>query len=247
MLAGKSILVVGASRGIGLATALLFAQHGARVFIAARTGAALDLAAHAIRKQVVEADLHSLCCDVTDEQSVKQAFASLLAVSPVLDGVVMCAGILESRLIGMADQAHMRRIFDTNALGSFFVSQFASRLMLRRNAGSIVLLSSVVGISGAAGQTVYAASKAAVIGFTKSLAKEMASRQIRVNAIAPGFIATQMTESLPAAVAERTLSAIGMARAGSPEDVAKVALFLVSDLSSYVTGQVIEVDGGLVI
>lgn len=245
LLADKIVLVVGASRGIGLAIAAACAQQGAHVVLASRAMPSLEAAAQSIRNQCPAARVDMLVCDVASPQSVKQAFMALQKISKTLDALVVCAGVMENRLLGMADGEHVRRTFETNVFGGIYLSQYASRMMARRHSGSIVFLSSVVGLHGAAGQSVYAASKAALLGLTQSLSKEFAPDGVRVNALAPGFIETDMTRDLPAELVSRTVAAIGLGRPGQAEDVAKAALFLVSDLSGYVTGQVLAVDGGL--
>lgn len=164
-----------------------------------------------------------------------------------LDILVNNAGVLDDALIGMVTRDQIQQVFDVNTFGLLYCSQYAARLMARNQCGSIVNLSSIIATHGNEGQAVYGGSKAAVIGITKSLAKELAQNNIRVNAIAPGFIDTDMTRALPAEVFQARVDSIKMGRIGHPDEVANVALFLASNLSTYVTGQTIGVDGGMLI
>jgi 3-oxoacyl-[acyl-carrier protein] reductase len=240
-------LVTGAARGIGFATARLFAQHGAAVVMADRDIDRLDSARRRLLDLQPEANVTALACDVSDERSVRQAFEAVFKQFKRLDILVSNAGVLGDALIGMVGAEQTKTVFETNAYGVIYCAQYASRLMARHKSGSIINLSSIMGTNGSAGQTVYAGSKAAVIGITKSLAKELAPGNIRVNAIAPGFIDTDMAHSISAEKFKERIDSIKMGRIGSTDEVAKVALFLASDLASYVTGQVIGVDGGMLI
>jgi len=243
----KIALVTGASRGIGFATAKLFAQKGAHVFISGRSLETLDEARANIASSVSGARISTLLLDVTEPDSVRDAFQSLFKQTKRLDILVANAGVLDDALISMVTKSQIDSVFSANTFGVLYCAQYASRLMARNKHGSIINLASIIGSNGNVGQAVYAGSKAAVIGITKSLSKELAPQNIRVNAIAPGFIDTDMARSLsPDKFAER-VSSVKMGRIGTPEDVANVALFLASDLSSYVTGQIIGVDGGMLI
>ncbi|GAB5991741.1 SDR family oxidoreductase [Aeromonas enteropelogenes] len=246
LLQGKRVLITGAGRGIGLAIARQFAAQGAELWLNGRDEEAITRMA-----QVLGAEFgvpcRPLCFDVADPQAVKQAFQQLFGQTRQLDVLVNNAGVLDDALLGMVQQQQIERTFATNSYSTLYCSQYAARLMQRSGGGSIINMASIIGRVGNAGQAVYAGSKAAVIGITQSLAKELAASQIRVNAIAPGFIDTDMARSLPPAKFDERVASIAMGRIGTPDEVASVALFLASDLSRYVTGQVIGVDGGMLI
>lgn len=246
LLQGKRVLITGAGRGIGLAIARQFAAQGADLWLNGRDEAAITKVAAELSAEF-GVPCQPLCFDVAEPQAVKQAFQQLFQQTRQLDVLVNNAGILDDALIGMVGQQQMERTFSANTYSTLYCSQYAARLMQRSGGGSIINMASIIGRVGNAGQAVYAGSKAAVIGITQSLAKELATNQIRVNAIAPGFIDTDMAHSLPEAKFNERIASIAMGRIGTPDDVAKVALFLASDLAGYVTGQVIGVDGGMVI
>lgn len=247
MLENKIIFVTGATRGIGLATAKVFAQHGANVLLGGRDLKMIEKAIIKIKKENKTASLTPILCDVADENSVKNAFQKIFSTYKRLDIMMANAGVLEDALIGMVATEQINYVFKVNTFGVLYCSQYASRLMARNGGGSIILVSSIIGTNGNTGQAVYGGSKAAVIGITKSLSKELANQNIRVNAIAPGFIDTDMARSLSEEKFKERITSIKMGRIGQPEEVANVALFLASDLSSYVTGQIIGVDGGMLI
>ncbi|MGX5718945.1 SDR family NAD(P)-dependent oxidoreductase [Shinella zoogloeoides] len=242
-LTGRVALVTGASRGIGLAAARRLADQGASVVLVARQLGApvLDMFAGVdpARLLLIEGDV-----GVADfsQAAVKRVFSRYRR----LDILVNNAGIMRPAVTGMISDADIHESLQTNVAGVVHFTQAAARLMARTG-GSIVNLSSIVGVRGVAGQLVYAASKAGVIGATLAAAKELARHNIRVNAVAPGFIETALTEGLSPEIKAETLRSIGLARPGTAEEVADVILFLASDLSRYVTGQVIGVDGGMVI
>ena len=234
-LEGKLALVTGASRGIGRAIAAELASAGASVVVGYRSGAeeAEALAAE-IGGRAVQAD-------VADPEQA----ARLVEEAGDLDILVNNAGLTRDGLILRMSDEDWRTVLDTNLSGVFHTCRAAARGMMKKRAGSIVNLTSVVGIHGNPGQTNYAASKAGIIGFTKSLAKEMASRGVRANAVAPGYIQTALTEVLPDEVQQAILANTPLARLGTPEDVAGAVRFLCSDEASFVTGEVLLVDGGL--
>jgi 3-oxoacyl-[acyl-carrier protein] reductase len=243
----KIVFITGAARGIGFASAKVFARAGATVLLGGRNLEKIEQAIDAIRQESPDAQLAPILCDVADEKNVKAAFRKIFSTYKRLDVLLANAGVLNDALIGMVTTEQIREVFGVNTFGVLYCSQYASRLMSRTGAGSIILVSSIIGTNGNKGQAVYSGSKAAVIGITKSLAKELAEQNIRINAIAPGFIDTDMARSISKEKFQERLDSIKMGRIGQPEEVANVALFLASDLSTYVTGQIIGVDGGMLI
>jgi 3-oxoacyl-[acyl-carrier protein] reductase len=244
-LSGRVTLVTGGSRGIGRAISLDLAQAGARVAVnyAARSDAADEVVA-AIT--TAGGDAVALQGDVADPaQAAALVEATEQAFGDDLWNVVCNAGITRDNLMARIGDDDWRAVIDTNLGGTFHVCKAASRRLLRKRRGAIVTMSSVVGVHGNAGQTNYAASKGGVIALTKALAKEVGSRGIRVNCIAPGYISTELTDVLPEAAREAILGATPLQRLGDPEDVARVVRFLLSDDAAYVTGAVIPVDGGM--
>ncbi len=247
MLSGKIVVVTGAARGIGLATSLEFARQGATVVMLGRTEESLATACVTVKKELGDAKIESIICDVSEPSSVRDAFKAIFQKYKKLNVLVSNAGVLDDALIGMVTPKQIEHTFSTNTYSVLYCAQYASRLIARSGGGSIINVSSIIGTNGNVGQSVYGGSKAAVIGITKSLAKELAPQNIRVNAIAPGFIETDMAKSIGPEKYQERLNSIKMGRPGSAADVANVALFLASDLSSYVTGQVVGVDGGMLI
>ena len=244
MLTGKTALVTGASRGIGRAIALKLASEGANVAIvyAGNQAAAEETKALALENGV-KAECY--CCDVSDFDKVAQLVATVKEEFGGIDILVNNAGINRDKLAMQMKEADFDDVIATNLKGAFNTIRQVYPLMVRKRSGRILNISSVAGVCGNAGQANYSAAKAGMIGLTKSIAKEVASRGITCNAIAPGFIATDMTDALPEKVREGALATIPMRRMGTPEEIAQVAAFLVSDAASYITGAVLQVDGGL--
>lgn len=246
LLQGKQVLITGASRGIGVAMARLFASHGATLYLNSTNSEAIESLVRDIRTEF-DVECHSLAFNVGVADEVKTGFQSLFKLTKTLDVLVNNAGILDDALLGMVTVEQIQKTFSTNTFSVIYCSQYASRMMQRAGGGAIINLSSIIGRVGNQGQAVYGGSKAAVIGITQSLAKELAEKQIRVNAIAPGFIDTPMTQQLPKDKYQQRIDSIAMGHIGRPEDVANAALFLASDMAKYVTGQVLGVDGGMLI
>jgi 3-oxoacyl-[acyl-carrier protein] reductase len=239
----KVIIVTGASQGIGLAIANVVAKNNAKVILWDVVEEGIRSACEELLKQGKECTAQVV--DVADEQSVKIAIEAVISKYGDIYGLVNNAGITRDNLILRLSSEQWDQVIKTNLTSMFYTCKYSIRSMLKRKEGSIVNISSVVGLMGNAGQVNYAASKAGVIGLTKSLAREVAAHNIRVNAIAPGFIMTKMTERLSDEVKNRFLQNIPMNRFGSCEEVANVVLFLLSSYSSYITGAVINVNGGL--
>jgi 3-oxoacyl-[acyl-carrier protein] reductase len=242
LLKDKTILITGSSKGIGKAIARLFAAEGANLILLSRNIEATKALAAELENEY-GVTVQAAQADVRNQEELKAIFNDLLLKGTILDAVVNNAGVMIDGMLQMVKDDAIKDTYETNVFGTMYSSQLAIKSFLRKRKGSIINLSSIVGTNGSAGQSVYSSSKAAIIGFTKALSKELAPLNIRVNAIAPGFIETDMTQGIN----EKKPVTIGMRRVGQPEDVAKVALFLASDLSDYVTGQVIGVDGGMLI
>ncbi len=243
-LAGRVALVTGGSRGIGAAICAELAQAGAAVAVnyasnrAAAEEVCAGIAAAGDRAEAIAGDVSTPAGARALVEQVESALGPL-------DILVNNAGITRDNLIMKLGEDDWRRVIDTNLGGAFFTCQAVSRPMLKRRSGAIVNISSVVGIHGNAGQTNYAASKAGLVGLTKALAKELGGRGIRVNAVAPGYIETALTDALPEAAREGILAQTPLRRLGKPADVARAVRFLVSDAAAFITGDVLAVDGGL--
>ena len=245
LLDGKAALVTGASRGIGRAIALCLAAEGARVAI---NYAGNVKAAEEVKAIIEAAGGTAILCqaDIADSAAVEAMIADVVKEFGAIDILVNNAGITRDTLLMRMKDEDFAKVLDTNLKGVFYCTKAVSKLMMKKRSGRIVNMASVVGLVGNAGQTNYAAAKAGVIGFSKSAAKELASRGITVNVVAPGFIGTDMTAGLPESVKEKMLTDIPLGRMGEAEDVANAVLFLASDQASYITGQVVNVDGGMV-
>lgn len=238
--------MTGASRGIGRAIALELASRGA--FVVINYNGSKDRAEE-VKSQIEAAGgkAQTYQCDVSDFETCQAFIQDVIKEHGRIDILVNNAGITRDGLLMKMSEEDFDRVIETNLKGTFHTIRFASRQMLRQRIGRIINMSSVVGIAGNPGQANYAASKAGVIGLTKAVARELASRGITVNAIAPGFIETEMTAVLPDAVKEASVAQIPLGHFGKPEDIAKTAAFLASDDAGYITGQVIQVDGGMAI
>ncbi|WP_312939967.1 3-oxoacyl-[acyl-carrier-protein] reductase [Oscillibacter sp.] len=241
---GKTAVVTGGSRGLGRAVCRKLAEHGANVVFsyAGNTAAAQQTLSEL---EGMGANVRAVQGSVADSEAVKALMDTAVKEFGKLDILVNNAGITRDGLVMLMKEEDFDAVIDTNLKGTFLCMKTASRIMLRQKYGRIVNLSSVVGLHGNAGQVNYAASKAGVIGMTKSLAKELASKNITVNAVAPGFITTDMTDGLPEAAKSALLATIPMARLGAPEDVAEAVAFLAGAGAGYITGQVLGVDGGM--
>ncbi|WP_158888530.1 SDR family NAD(P)-dependent oxidoreductase [Amycolatopsis anabasis] len=241
-LTGKVALVTGGTRGIGLATVRALAEAGATVVLTGRDEAKAKEAAGSVEGQV-----SGLALDVTDAKAVSTVVRGVAKEHGQLDIVVANAGVLEDALLGMIKEDLIDRMLSTNVAGTLHTVQAASRAMMRKKTGAIVVLASIVGEKGSAGQTAYAASKAAVGNIARSASKELGRYGIRVNGVAPGVIETAMTEHLGEEIIAGRIEDTSLRRLGKAEEVAKAIRFLVSDEASFVTGQILGVDGGLVL
>jgi len=243
-LKGQTAIVTGAARGIGRVIAEQLAEAGA-AHIALCDVNADWLSDTAAAVEALGATAHCLAVDVSSGEAVQQAVDTVMAATGRIDVLVNNAGITKDGLMMRMSEADWDAVLDVNLKGTFLFTKAASRPMMKARAGSIVNIASIIGLIGNAGQCNYAASKAGVIALTKSSAKELAARNIRVNAVAPGFITSKMTEVLPEDIKNKMLEQIPLARFGEPSDVAKAVLFLVTEASAYITGQVISVNGGM--
>jgi 3-oxoacyl-[acyl-carrier protein] reductase len=244
LLEGKNALITGASKGIGRAIALKFAAHGANVGFTYLSSVAQgeelekELEAKGIKAKGYRSD-------ASDFAAAEKLITDFVADFGKIDAVINNAGITKDGLLMRMTEQQYDEVIRVNLKSVFNLTKAATKIQMKQKFGSIINMSSVVGVRGNAGQANYAASKAGIIGFTKSVALELGSRNIRANVIAPGFIATEMTEKLDPKVLEEWIAGIPMKRAGTADEVADLAVFLASDMSSYITGQVFEINGGL--
>ncbi len=244
LLEGKTAIITGGSRGIGKGIVETFAKHGAQVAFTYNSSAeaaeaiAADAAAEGVKVKAYKSN-------AADFEQAQELIAAVLEDFGQIDIVINNAGITKDNLLMRMSEEDFDKVVEVNLKSVFNMTKAVQRTMLKQRSGSIINMSSVVGVKGNAGQTNYAASKAGILGFTKSVALELGSRNIRCNAIAPGFIETEMTGKLDEAVVEGWRNAIPLKRGGTPEDIANACVYLGSDLSAYVTGQVLNVDGGM--
>lgn len=245
-LEGKTALITGANRGIGSEITDTFLANGAIVYIVVRDKSFIDTLNLKYEKYF-NTKLFVFFFDLTDTNSVPKLFKEILTFTSRIDILVNNAGVMQDALIGMIDRKQIQHQFDINVFSVIDMIQYCARLMKKNKSGSIINISSIVGTKGNIGQLVYSSTKGAIISMTKTAAKELASFNIRVNAIAPGLIDTDMLRSIGERKLEKLSTNILMNHLGSKEDVANLALFLGSDLSSYISGQTIEVDGVTII
>lgn len=239
-LSGKVAFVTGGTRGIGFAIASKLSASGARVAISGRDAGRAAEAAGRLGGEAV-----GVACDVSDEAQVEAAIAEIESRLGGVDILVNNAGVTRDNILLRLDGAAWDEVLDTNLKGAFHTTRAVIKGMMKRRGGRIINISSIVGLTGNKGQANYAASKAGLIGFTKAVAREYASRGITVNCVAPGYIETDMTNALPEDARKALLDSIALGRLGQPDDIAGAVLYLASDLAAYITGQVLVVDGGM--
>lgn len=239
---GKTVIVTGSTRGIGRAIAYRFAQMGANVMLSGTTDKVYEVCDE-FRKEGFSVEGFS--GDLGSSQAAQDLVDKTISTFGSIDVLVNNAGITRDKLLIRMDEEDWDKVMETNLRSAFLCTKAAVRIMMKKRSGSIINISSISGLMGNVGQANYAASKAGLIGFTKSVAREFAARGITCNAIAPGFIETQMTDSLSVDVKEKYLKSIPLGRFGTTSEVAELAVFLASDRAQYITGQVINIDGGL--
>jgi 3-oxoacyl-[acyl-carrier protein] reductase len=240
-------LVTGASRGIGRAIAVELCKEGAEIVLVGRDRSALEETAAACASARIGASAHVIVADVADQPAVQRAVDETVERFGRLDFAIANAGQSTDALVMRMSPDVLDRMLDVNLKSAFYLCGAVAKPMMKQRRGSIVLVSSIVGLIGNAGQSAYAASKAGLIALAKSMAKELGSRNIRVNAVAPGLIETAMTQKMPGAAKEALVKQSALGRAGTPEDVSGVVAFLCSDAAGYMTGQTLVVDGGVVL
>lgn len=243
-LSGKVALITGGTRGIGHAIALTLRQAGARIVVFARDGAQAKATAKALGGDEAA---RGYACDVSQAAQVEAAVAEAERDLGAIDILINNAGTTRDNLLFRISEEDWDTVLETNLKGTFLMMKSAARSMIKRRNGRIINITSVVGIAGNKGQANYSASKSGLIGLTKSVAKELASRNVLVNAVAPGFIDTELTRDIPPDSRQALIAAIPLGRLGDGKDVASAVLFLASEFASYITGQVLVVDGGMVL
>jgi len=241
---GKVALITGSARGIGKSIARLFAEQGAQVVIADILQEEIDATVHEFTSKGLKAVGSQ--CNITSEEEVENFMRGIFEQFGSIDILVNNAGITADNLLIRMKKDDWDKVLNVNLTGTFICTQKVAKYMMKQRHGKIVNVSSVIGFIGNAGQANYAATKGGIIAFTKSVAKELASRNINVNAVAPGFIRTAMTDALPEKIQQKYLENISMKRFGTPEDVGKLVLFLSSEDADYITGQTIIIDGGMI-
>ncbi len=240
MLKGKTALITGANRGIGEAIARTFAKNGSHLILVARDIESLQK----VKESISEVEVDIFSCDISKESEVKALFQKITKISKKLDILVNNAALLQSNLLGMIKKDSIDLLFQTNVYGQIYILQYASRMMKRNGAGSVINMSSIMGVQGGKNSSLYSATKAAVIGLSKSLAKELAP-EIRVNVIAPGVVKTELISDLSQELLCEFENETLLKRIATPQEIADVALFLASDMSRFITAEVLNVDGGL--
>jgi len=246
MLKDRVAIVTGASRGIGQAIALELARQGAKLVLSASSAQNLKDTEDKLREMGC-AHFIGVAADVKNAEQVQSVVKNCIDTYGRIDILANNAGITRDNLLALMSESEWDDVLDTNLKSAFLFTKACSRPMIKQKGGSIINISSVVGLTGNAGQANYSASKAGLIGFTKSVAKELAKKNVRANVVAPGFIRTKMTDQLPEELKLKVAAQIALGRLGEPEEIASVVAFLASDMSKYMTGQVLVVDGGLVI
>ena len=245
MLKNKNVVITGCNRGIGKIILEVFAQNGANIFACCRTKDNEFEQFIEEMKKKHDVDIYICDLDLSDSKSIKEAAKSIFKIDKNIDVLVNNAGVTYDALLSMTSMERVKDIFDVNCFGMLEFTNYISKVMIRNKVGNIINISSYIGLDGNRGQVAYSASKAAVVGITKSLALELSQYNIRVNAIAPGIIETDMSKDVPEDEKEKIIKSTCMKRIGKPVEIANTALFLASDLSSYITNQVIRVDGGI--
>jgi len=245
LLQGKNIVITGCLKGIGNTTMHVFAEHGANIWACAQSADAGFEAECQTLAQDCEVFIKPVYFDLVDQQAIKNGIKEILSDKLPIDGLVNIAGLTYNALLSMTSMEKMRQCFEVDYFSQILITQYVVKAMMRQKSGSIVSVASVAGLDGNPGQVAYSGAKAALVGSTKTMAQELGSLNIRVNAVAPGVIATDMIRDLDENALNRLLAKSALKRKGTPQEVANVLMFLVSDLSSLVTGEVIRIDGGM--